>query len=190
VKARKVNGLDPAGPLGDAAERIIRVRLDELCEFMPGALEDPVQLHDMRIAAKRLRYALEVTGEALGSYAGGTAIKHVKAVQEVLGEIHDCDEHLPEVRALLAETIAADAGAVGVDPVDLRRAPHRSAWAGLVALEVHLTGRRRALLEEFAELWESLERKGFRARLEYALTERSRTLHEGSSAADIMVGET
>ena len=35
MKARKVKGLDPAMPLADNAERIVRVRLDELCSFCP-----------------------------------------------------------------------------------------------------------------------------------------------------------
>jgi CHAD domain-containing protein len=188
VKARKVKGLDPAAPLGDNAERIVRVRLDELWGFMPAAADDAEALHDMRIAAKRLRYVLEVTHTCFGPYAG-TAIKHVKALQDVLGEIHDCDEHLPEVRALLEEAIAADAAAVGADPADLARAPHRREWAGLVALEVHLRGRRRALLEAFVELWHGLRRKGFRARLEFAITERSRSVHEPLAAGDIISTE-
>ena len=63
MKARRVKGLDPEGPLADNAGRIVLVRLDELCSFMPRASdpEEVVALHDMRIAAKRLRYVLEVT---------------------------------------------------------------------------------------------------------------------------------
>ena len=185
MKARKVKGLDPAGPLGDNAEKIIRVRLDEVWSFMPRALDDMERLHDMRIAAKRLRYVLEVTHTCFGPYAG-TAIKHVKALQDVLGEIHDCDEHLPEVRALLEEAIAADAAVVGTDPADLQKAPHRREWAGLVALEVHLRGRRRALLGEFEALWHGLRRKGFRARLEFAVSERSHPVHESLDAGEMM----
>ena len=67
VKARRIKGLDPEGPLADNAERIVLVRLDELCGFMPRAADPAewVALHDMRIAAKRLRYVLEVTGARL-----------------------------------------------------------------------------------------------------------------------------
>jgi hypothetical protein len=173
VKARAVKGLDPAGPLGDNAERIVRVRADELWSFMPAAIDDMQALHDMRIAAKRLRYVLEVTHECFGPYAA-TAVKHVKAIQDVLGEIHDCDEHLPEVHRLLEQVVAEDALAAGAEPAGLRRVPNRRTWAGLVALEVHLRGRRMALLDEFVALWQDLERKGLRARLEYAVTERPR----------------
>ena len=68
MKARRVKGLEPEAPLADNAERIVRVRLDELTSFMPKALDpdEVVALHDMRIAAKRLRYVLEVTGSCFG----------------------------------------------------------------------------------------------------------------------------
>jgi CHAD domain-containing protein len=189
MKARKVKGLDPAAPLGDNAERIVRVRLDELFAFMPRAADEPEALHDMRIAAKRLRYVLEVTHGCFGPYAKG-AVKQVKGIQDVLGEIHDCDPHLPEVCALREQAIAEDAAAVGAEPAGLHDAPHRPAWPGLVALEVHLRGRRAALLAEFLALWHELERKGFRARLEYALEERSPSVHEPPPGAGMMTPGT
>ena len=174
MKARKVKGLAPEGPLAENAERIVRTRLDELCAFMPQAADpgEVVALHDMRIAAKRLRYVLEVTGPAFGPYAS-TAVKHTKDLQDLLGEIHDCDVQLPEVTAFLARLVDEDAAAAGRDPSDLARAPNRRSYAGLVALQVHLRARRRALFEDFLELWRDLERKGYAARLAFAVTERS-----------------
>jgi CHAD domain-containing protein len=176
VKARRVKGLDPEAPLGDNAERIVRVRLDELCSFMPTAAdpEEIVALHDMRIAAKRLRYILEVTGPCFGPYASG-AVKLVKDLQDLLGEIHDCDVQLPEVAGFLEELMAADAAAAGASPSDLAKAPNRRTYSGLVALQVHLRARRRALFEQFLELWRDYERKGFAARLAFAVSERSQS---------------
>jgi hypothetical protein len=182
VKARKVGDLDPDGTLADNAERIIRVRLDELCGFMPRAAdpEEVVALHDMRIAAKRLRYVLEVTGPCFGPYAR-TATKHAKDVQDLLGEIHDCDVQVPETAAfaerLLAEEAAAlhaaGAAAADLDPALTRQSPHARDHAGVAALHAYLRGRRLLLFDRFLELWSELERKGFRARLEYALGERA-----------------
>jgi CHAD domain-containing protein len=176
VKAKRVKGLDPLAPLGDNAERIVRVRLDELTSFMPRATDpdEVVALHDMRIAAKRLRYILEVTGPCFGPYAS-TAVKLAKDLQDLLGEIHDCDVQLPEVAAFLEELVAADAAAAGPSPDDLARTPHRRTYAGLVALQVHLRARRRALFEQFLELWRDYERKGFAARLAFAVSERSQS---------------
>ena len=181
MKARKVKGLLPAAPVADNAERIVRTRLDELHGFMPLAADaqEVVALHDMRIAAKRLRYVLEVTGPCFGPYTE-TAVKLVKEVQDLLGEIHDCDVQLPEVAAFLEQLAAADAAELiarttgeDVDPATLRELPNRAAYAGLVALQVHLRARREHLFGRFLELWSELERKGFRARLEYALAERA-----------------
>jgi CHAD domain-containing protein len=177
VKARRVKGLDPEAPLADNAERIVRVRLDELTSFMPKA-SDPgeiVALHDMRIAAKRLRYALEVTGSCFGPYATN-AVKQVKDLQDLLGEIHDCDVQLPEVAAFLEELVEEDVAAAGASERDLARTPNRRAYAGLVALQVHLRARRRALFADFLEMWRDLERKGFSARLAFALSERSHSM--------------
>jgi CHAD domain-containing protein len=177
VKARRVKGLDPEAPLADNAERIVRVRLDELTSFMPKASdpEEIVALHDMRIAAKRLRYVLEVTGSCFGPYAAN-AVKQAKDLQDLLGEIHDCDVQLPEVAAFLGELVEEDVAAAGASPSDLARTPNRRAYAGLVALQVHLRARRRALFADFLEMWRDLERKGFSARLAFALSERSHSM--------------
>lgn len=149
----------------------MRVRLDELCSFMPQAA-DPAEvtaLHDMRIAAKRLRYILEITHNCFGPYAE-TAVKSVKDLQEVLGEVHDCDVQLPEVRAFLDELVVADAEAL-LDGAG--EPPHRDAYAGLVALSAELLARREREFRAFRDLWQELERKGFRSRLEYAVAERA-----------------
>jgi CHAD domain len=188
MKARKVKGLEPAEPLADNAERIVRVRLDEMCGFMPQAADptEVVALHDMRIASKRLRYILEITAPIFGDYAS-TAVRLTKDVQDLLGEIHDCDVQIPEVQAFLDELVADDARALveaagaaeDLDPSAVRKAPHRNDHAGLVALLVHLRARRELLYNRFLELWQEYERKGYRARLEYAVSERAGASGDG-----------
>ena len=176
MKARKVKGLDPHTLLGDNAEKIVRVRLDELCSFMPTAADpdEVIALHDMRIAAKRLRYVLEITGPCFGPYAS-SAVKMVKDLQDLLGEIHDCDVQLPEVADFLEELLSEDIASAGAHPRDVGRVPNRRTYAGLIALQVHLRARRNALFEDFLELWRDYERKGFAARLAFAISERSQS---------------
>ena len=172
MKARRVKGVDPSGPLVDNAERIVAVRLDEVCGFAPRVFDpDEVEaLHDMRIAAKRLRYVLEVTGDLFGPYADD-ARKRVKELQDLLGDIHDCDVLVPRVKKLLARLRDEDVVAViaGEEP------PHADDYRGLELLIVSTRARRHHLFEQFLEFWTDLERDGFRARLEYAIAERQVT---------------
>ena len=126
-------------------------------------------LHELRKRGKELRYLLEFFG---GSYPRAVVkpmVSTLKDLQDVLGEIHDCDVHLPETAAFLAELVGADVAAVAAG----RPAPNRAAYAGLVALEVELRARRERCFAAFLAQWADLERKGFRARLEYAVTERA-----------------
>jgi len=181
VKARKVKRLDPAGPVADNAERIVRVRLDELFSFAPRALEGEVEaLHDMRIAAKRLRYVLEVTAFCFGSYAS-TATKRARELQDVLGEIHDCDLMIPRVLEQIESLRAVDAAelrrrggeAADLDPALAGEAPNRTAYRGLETLAAWLRARRELLFGRFGQHWAALERQELRARLERALDERA-----------------
>jgi CHAD domain-containing protein len=123
VKARAVEGLDPAAPLRPNAERIVRTRLGELRSLAPAALEPSASTaqHDMRIAAKRLRYVLETAGPCFGAEAKA-AREAAKRLQGVLGDIHDCDVMLPR------------------------------AW-GIESLRVSLRQHRERLFDEFRGLW-------------------------------------
>ena len=113
MKARPVKKLDPSRRLGENAARIVQVRLDEMMDFAPRALDGKKKAqHDMRIAAKRLRYVLEVTGFCFGRPAD-TARRRARDLQDILGEIHDCDVMLPRVRDHLKELQHSDAKAVG-----------------------------------------------------------------------------
>jgi hypothetical protein len=177
VKARRVKKLDPDGPLVENAARILRARLRELRSFVPDALQpDAVEeQHDMRIAAKRLRYVLEVTEFCFGQPAV-SARRRARDLQGLLGDIHDCDVMIPEVRSHLDELRAADAEALrrrgaeepDLDPALVRATPNRTSYRGLEVLIVYLAARRRHLFERFREFWAAQEKAGTWTRLERA----------------------
>jgi CHAD domain-containing protein len=101
LKARKVRGLDPEGALRDNLGLIVATRLDELTELAARAVEPGAEIaqHDMRIAAKRLRYVLEIAAGCLGPDAEALRAK-ARELQDVLGDIHDCDVMLPQVAGI------------------------------------------------------------------------------------------
>ena len=90
MKARKVK-VDPDARLDESLSAILAIRLDELSSFEPS---DPQALHDLRIAAKRVRYLLEAAEPVFGEPAV-RGVKTMKHLQDLLGDIHDCDELLP-----------------------------------------------------------------------------------------------
>ena len=139
MKAREVEGLDPAGPLRPNVTRIVATRLDELRGFAEAALAADASetQHDMRIAAKRLRYALELFAPCLGGEAN-EARRAAQQLQSVLGDLHDCDLMLGKVE-------------------------------GIGSVESFLRERRERLLRGFVALWQAEASKGTWAALEASL---------------------
>jgi len=160
VKARKVK-LDSDAPLGESLLAILSVRLDELYSFDPGK---PGDLHDMRIAAKRVRYILEAAQPVFGEPAA-RGVKTMKQLQDILGDIHDCDELLPLVAEHTKKLRAEDAAAAGAGG----QLPNRRKYRGLEALRAYLVADRERLHERFVRKWAKLGRDSFRARLELEL---------------------
>jgi CHAD domain len=191
VKARPVKKLDPSRALGENAARIVKVRLDEMLDFAPRALDGKTKAqHDMRIAAKRLRYVLEVTGFCFGRPAD-TARRRARDLQDILGEIHDCDVMLPRVRGHLKELQRSDAAAVreragqapDLDPRLAAHAPHRTAYRGLDVLAVYLEARRELLVGRFIDFWTRQEDTGTWKRLERAVDGYLRRVREARRTA-------
>ncbi len=175
MKARRVKNLDPGTSLGENAARIVRVRLRELTSFAPKAVrpENAREQHDMRIAAKRLRYILEVTDVCFGP-AASKARRRARDLQDIIGELHDCDEMLPRVeshiRKLREDDLAAvrgwAAGAPDLDPGLAAKTPNRANYRGLQVLAVYFEARRAVLHDRLLEFWTAQERDGTWDRLD------------------------
>jgi hypothetical protein len=191
AKPRAVEGLDPDRRLRPNARAILAVRIDEVYSY-DGLVADPAnvtELHDMRIACKRLRYLLEIFGVAFGNQLKPFT-DEVAGLQDVLGDIHDCDVQIPMLEEHLAWLSGREAGAAqrlvaeaAARPGRRRRseAAFREFQAQLEVgrraderIGVHaLIGRRRRERDElyarFMDEWRRLKTERFRPRLESAL---------------------
>lgn len=100
ARAREVK-LDCDEPFARAAALVVGVRAVEVLEHARGVLDagDPERVHDMRVATRRLRAAMEVVGPCFGPEAKA-ARRAARELQGVLGEIHDCDVMLPRAEGI------------------------------------------------------------------------------------------
>ena len=102
ARARFHAHIRPHGAVGENVRRVIRARLTELsiwAQYMRDERRASEQ-HQLRIAAKRLRYTLELFREFLPEQAND-AIKDLKGLQDALGLLHDCDVLLAILRSAL-----------------------------------------------------------------------------------------
>jgi len=80
-----------AGPAANAASELPRLTADFFAQVRAhlAARPSPEQLHRVRLAAKRLRYTLELFRPCYGPGLEAR-IERLRGLQQVLGEINDC----------------------------------------------------------------------------------------------------
>ncbi len=103
AKARPIKGLDIQAPTSQNAGIIARTRLDEMDEWSryvdtPYAVRE---LHNLRIAVKRLRYTLEIFEDYLPRECKA-AVDELQQLQDELGALHDNDVLIALLRLCLA----------------------------------------------------------------------------------------
>jgi CHAD domain-containing protein len=76
----------------EAGREAVADSLQELCDLGASVYEpfNVERLHEMRIAAKRLRYAVELFTACWGESIAPFAVE-IAQMQSFLGEVHDCD---------------------------------------------------------------------------------------------------
>jgi len=98
--ATETNGAAPGGPrhdgpLGELLAEVAPTLVEEARQVSEPTIPETVgtrqsaeALHVVRIAAKKLRYALEILAPHLGD-PGSEAVRRLKALQDKLGDFHD-----------------------------------------------------------------------------------------------------
>jgi CHAD domain-containing protein len=121
ASARKVE-LDCEASFATAARRVVKVRAKEVFKRADGVLdlEEVERVHDMRVATRRLRAALEVFEECFPHKRHRKALKRVKALADALGERRDADVEIEFLEGLLGEVADADREALEALIEDLR----------------------------------------------------------------------
>lgn len=177
-RAWPVKDIEPEGSLAENARRILAVRIAEFYSYAPIVTNEAASeaLHALRIAAKRLRYTLELFRVVLGE-SGARQIERVKAIQEELGNLHDADVRVAliqdELTELLAEQTAALGKTLAAAPVSAHQAiastalrpPPDDPRRGLVALLGREYGARKRSYEAFRALWDRFAVEGMRREL-------------------------
>jgi len=139
----------------DVAKAIIRDRLGEL-ENLSTSLYQPLdatQLHEMRLGAKRLRYAVEMFASCWDSDIVPFA-KNCARLQGALGRLHDCDVWIQSFRQEIQES----------KKIKLREQTEAFIW-----LFTHFNNLRHSHFQESFSLWKTWEKDQLSEKLREAL---------------------
>ena len=114
AKAREIPGIGCQTPFREAAVRAVEVRADELLTLSAGVLDtdDVERVHDMRVATRRLRAAMEVFGPCFPAKRLKRALSDVKALADALGARRDPDVQLQALAGYAEELPDADLSAI------------------------------------------------------------------------------
>jgi CHAD domain-containing protein len=141
AKAKPIPDLSAEDSYAEAAAKIVEVRSDELIEQAQGVLNtgDIERVHDMRVASRRLRAALEIFEPCFPAKPYRQTLDEVKRLADALGERRDRDVAIAALGAFNDQMAAPDRP--GVDSLIGRlRAEQEEANAALapVVEEAHL----------------------------------------------------
>jgi CHAD domain-containing protein len=156
-------------PFHDVGREVILARFRELQELSPSLYHpfDTEPLHRMRIAAKRLRYSIELHTQCWGEHLLPYA-REVATLQDFLGELHDCDVWIEDLGARLGKLERRDRKrAVGGVPPP----PHEYERRAAVWLLHHFVRERTRHFRHALALWDKWQATEFPGQLVAALDE-------------------
>lgn len=151
AKARPVAGIGEDDAFASVAARVVELRTSEVAENAEGVLDtsEIERVHDMRVATRRLRAALEVFEPCFPHKRFKAALREVKVLADALGERRDRDVTLEALDRFAAGIGAADRPGVRSLATSLRS---EQAEANLGLAPSVSAERVRALCERLAEL--------------------------------------
>ncbi len=135
AKAKPIPDLTADVPYAEAAARIVSVRGVELAEHAQGVLDtgDIERVHDMRVATRRLRAALEIFEPCFPAKLYGRALAEVKRLADALGERRDRDVAIAALHGFNDQMTAPDRRGVAT-LIEQFRAEQQEANEGLAPL--------------------------------------------------------
>ncbi len=183
AKARPVPGIGEDDAFASVAARVVELRTCELAENAEGVLDtsDIERVHDMRVATRRLRAALEVFEPCFPRKRFKAALREVKALADALGERRDRDVTLEALDRFAAGIGAADRPGVRSLATSLRS---EQAEANLELAPSVSAERVTALCDRLAELVEAAD-----ALVEEPEVEEPE-VEESSTGREIVVSES
>lgn len=150
ARAREVTGLDCEGSFAAAAARAVEVRAAEVFEHSEGVLrlDDTEPLHDMRVATRRLRAALEMFRPCFPRKRYRRAMKPLKELAAALGERRDRDVAIEFLGGFAGDAPAADRGRLEIAVAKLAEEQRRANEELAPFLDQERLARLRSRLEE------------------------------------------
>jgi CHAD domain-containing protein len=145
-----VPGFDCDAPFAMAAANVVKVRSAEVFEHAPGVLDldDIERLHDMRVATRRLRAALEVFRPCFPRKSYRRTLKPLKALAGALGERRDRDVAIEFLEGLAEGVPAADRARLEILLERLREEQRQANEALVPFVEEERLGELRDALDE------------------------------------------
>jgi CHAD domain-containing protein len=122
AKSRAIPGFADAATFREAAARTVEVRTEEVFAHAEHVLDvtDIERVHDMRVATRRLRAALEIFAACFPKREHRAVLKEVKALADVLGERRDPDVAIAGFARVRDSLPAADRSGINHLIDDLR----------------------------------------------------------------------
>lgn len=110
AKEREIEGISAEMRFAEAGALVVETRAAELLAHSDGVLDtaEIEGVHDMRVATRRLRAALEVFAPCFPKAEHKKVLKEVKAIADALGERRDRDVAIASLTGFAAEIPAPD----------------------------------------------------------------------------------